>query len=195
MHSSSSAVFTIFARAQERRRVRDVAPVQGGVQRHRVLVERDRPVRQRVAQRLRALGPFDRQRIVHVVGRELGRDALGERRVEVRRVAVGGDDRDHPLMGGAGGVGGRRARTDRVGDVRAGRAAPPPRGPAHPARRRPCDAARAACGRRSRSSLTAGACTRRSRSRPGSGAGASSGSGAIASRSSFTTSGWNSGCG
>jgi hypothetical protein len=51
-----------------------------------------------------------------MVDRQLRRDALRIRREQVGSVAVGGDDRDHPLVRGAGGVGGRRASTDRVGN-------------------------------------------------------------------------------
>ena len=135
------------ARAEDHRRVGDLAPAQRGVHRHRVLVERDGSVGERLEERRRAVGPLHRQRIVDMVGRELRRHTLGERRVEVRSIAVGGDDRDHPLLSGAGGVGGRQRAADRVGDARAGRAARRRPGPGHPARRRLCGADRAAYGR------------------------------------------------
>ena len=62
------------------------------------------------------LGPFDRQRGMHVVGGQLGRRTLGERGVQVRAGPVGGDDRDHALMRGPGVVGGLRDRAERVRD-------------------------------------------------------------------------------
>ena len=131
---------------------------------------------------------------MHVIGPELRRHPLGERGVEVRGVAVGGDDRDHPLLGGAGGVGSRRARTDRVGD---GRLAEQHGGGEALRVQRVDDlavpiaphAGEVEVARHSGSLYAEIAFSPRILRC------ASSGSGAIASRSSFTTSGWNSGCG
>ena len=129
-----------------------------------------------------------------MVGRQVRGNALRERRVEVRRVAVGGDDRDHPLVGGAGGVGGRRASADRVGD--GGLAEQHGGGEALGVERvddlaMPIapHAGEVEVARHSGSLYAAIAFSPRILRC------AASGSGAIVSRSSFTTSGWNSGCG
>ena len=112
----------------------------------------------------------------------------------MRRVAVGRDDRDHPVVGGARGVGGRRARSDRVGD--GGLAEQ--HGGSEPLRVQRVDdfavpiaphAGEVEIARHSGSLYAEIAFSPRILRC------ASSGSGAIASRSSFTTSGWNSGCG